>query len=1039
MNYVPYHVHTDLSLLDSATKHQAYIDEAVKNGQTAIAFTEHGNIYNWIAKKVACDEAGIKYIHGVECYLTEQLEPKVRDNYHTVLLAKNQRGVMEINSLISVSEEEDHKYYKPRLSFDEFLAISDNVIKISACLASPLNKLPLEHLKYEALVKHYDYLEIQPHDHPEQAAYNIHLTELSRRYGKPLIAGTDTHSLNSYKAECRSILQEAKGIQFSDEDAFDLTYKTYEQLVEAFRKQDALPEDVWKTAIENTNIMADSVESFELDRSFKYPKMYGDEDSELFEQNVWNSFREKISDKIIPKDGEERYADGLREEIRVLRKLGMEGFMLSMSEFVRWCKKNDIPVGPGRGSVAGSRVAFVTDITDVDPGRWKTMFSRFCNEHRKEIGDIDIDLPPDDRDKLYDYIIERFGVPYTGFILSIGTISSKGTIDEICRALSHKYENEAQNPYTIEATKRIKAEFEVNEERAKEKHPEVFYYYDGLVDTAISQSMHPAGIVVSPVTLPDNYGVFRKDGRTILQIDMECVHEVSLVKYDILGLKNIQILKDACTLIGIPYPTSTKLDFEDEDVWADIKKSPVGIFQFEGEYAHSMLRQYDAKSIYDMSLVTAAIRPSGASYRNQLMQRIPHKNPSPLIDKLLAENNGYLVYQEDTLKFLQEICGLSGGDADNVRRAIGRKEQERLDKALPEILEGYCKMSCQPREIAEREAKEFLQILKDSASYQFGYNHSISYCIIGYMCAYLRYYYPHEFITAYLNRAANDDDIKNGSLYAQENNIRITSPRFGVSKDNYFFDKESNLIAKGIASIKHLNSRVANDLYHVYHNYENKTFMQVLKNISEHTDTDSRQLSILINIGYFDEFGNIPTLARIRSIFDYFKQGAAKTVKAEKVAGTPLGELIAKHATNINAKGVVLKTYTITDMDGLLEESEAYVRNLELPGLSLKDRIQNQVELLGYADITTGKREDRMTLIISDVIPMKDKKTGKTWAYRLMVRSIGTGKNAALTLREATYKKKPIRKGDIIKVPEKGGVAKNDKGFWYLYSYEITA
>ena len=281
-------------------------------------------------------------------------------------------------------------------------------------------------------------------------------------------------------------------------------------------------------------------------------------------------------------------------------------------------------------------------------------------------------------------------------------------------------EKAKENPYALDKIAKIKEEFSRNEGKAREKYPDVFYYYDGLIDTPISQSMHPAGIVASPITLADNYGVLVNDGKVILQIDMDCVHEVSLVKYDILGLKNIEIIKDACNIAGIPYPYSHEINWNDEAVWKDMLRSPVGIFEFEGEYAFSLLRQYEPHSVFDMSLVTAALRPSGASYRNDLMNHKPHYNPSPIIDELLKDNYGYLIYQEDVIKFLTEICGFSGSDADNTRRAIARKDEERLKKALPEILEGYCTKSPQPREIAEQEAAEFVQIIKDASSYMFG-------------------------------------------------------------------------------------------------------------------------------------------------------------------------------------------------------------------------------------------------------------------------------------------------------------------------------
>lgn len=1112
-------MHTELSLLDSCTNYKLYVDKAVELGQKALAFTEHGNIYQWVEKKMYCDDKGIKYLHGIECYLTETHEPnpetesKVRDNYHTILIAKNYAGVLELNKLVSVSTTDSHTYYKPRISFDEFLGTSKNIIKISACLASPLNKLPFSHKRYMELARHYDYFEIQPHDFQEQKDFNLHLAQLSRELGKPLIAGTDTHSIDKYKAECRSILLAAKHIEYSDEDSFDLTYKSYDELVEMFRKQNVLPESLYLDAIENTNRMADSVESFDLDLSFKYPKLYGRRDKEVFVERIKSGLEAKLLSGAISKEQLPNFKSAIAEECRVFDKIDMSGFMLFMSELVTWCKSNGIPVGFNRGSCGGSRVAYVTDITDLNPETWHTVFSRFCNEDRKEIGDIDIDVSPSDRDRVYEYIINRFGQDKTAFILAVGTIKSKGCIDEICRALGVRWNKEHQhdlkdlktvlkslkdlnveilfgdardgnatyyfdkengnqlifqsrlsntprselikyytkeydrlkaenekifekNPWTGKINSVIKQEFEADPEAARKKYSEVFYYYDGLLDTAISQSMHPAGIVASPITLADHYGTFEDaDGHVLLQIDMECVHEVSLVKYDILGLKNIEIIKDAYDLIGIPYPKSHEINWSDEAVWKDMLRSPVGVFQFEGDFAHSMLRQYVPHSIFDMSLITAALRPSGASYRDDLMQHKPHKNPSAIIDDLLKDNNGYLIYQEDVIKFLQQICGFSGSDADNTRRAIGRKDEERLKKALPQILEGYCEKSTQPRNIAEQEAKEFLQIIEDASSYMFGYNHSIGYCMIGYLCAYLRYYYPFEFITAYLNNANNEDDIKNGSALAELYGIQIVPPRFGLSKDKYLFDKKSQVIAKGIESIKYMNSTVANELYEISQKHKPNTFMELLCLMAVESSLDTRQRDILIKIDYFRDFGNIPELSRIVSFFSFFKNGTAKRVQKDKLSDEMI-KLVSQYGTDKNKDGTSGKSFVITDIGGLLVACEKAVKSLNLPDVDLKNKIQTQLELMGYIDLTTKKPEDRRKLLITDVFPLVSKKDNNIWGYAVQTRSIGSGKAARLTIRSYRYKKNPIKRFDIIQAKELG---KNKSGYWYLLDYELIA
>lgn len=736
-NYTAYHVHSWMSLQDSCTNYTDYIDRAKELGQTAIAFTEHGKPLQWVHKKMYCDEVGIKYMHGVECYLTKALlqpDPdtgemrKVRDNYHTVLIAKDYAGLLEINKAISVSTDEEHMYYNNRLTFEEFLRLSNHVITTSACLASPLNRLSLDDPWYEKLVRRYDYLEIQPHNCPEQIAFNQRLAYLSQKYGKPLIAGTDAHNLNAYKAECRQIILDHRNTKFSDEDAFDLTYKTYDELVEAFRTQDAIPEPLWMTAIENTNAMAASVQDFVLDTELKYPKLYGSSEADKAKmvETVEAKLAQKLAAGVIPPQQETAFRDAIAEELRVFDKIDMTGYILCMSELISWCWDNNIPVGPARGSVGGSRVAYVTDIIDLNPETWHTVFSRFANEDRKEVGDIDVDVIDTDRPKIFQYLIDRFGQAYTARVPTWTTAAEAKTIEVIVKAFyyrhlqAHPEDKDDKNPYHVSYAVKIKKAYEKSPEAARQQYPDIFYYFDGILGTPMSQSVHAAGIVVSPLTLADHYGVFWKDGELLLNIDMEEIHEVSLVKFDLLVLNNIGIIADTCKLAGIPYPRSHMVNWDDQRVWEDMMRSPVGIFQMEGEFAFKLLKDFETKSIFDMSLVTACIRPSGASYRNDLIARRPHRNPSPVIDELLADNMGYLVYQEDVIKFLQQVCGLSGSEADNVRRAIARKQMERLQAALPDILNGYCSKSPKPRVAAEKEANEFIQILIDASSYMFG-------------------------------------------------------------------------------------------------------------------------------------------------------------------------------------------------------------------------------------------------------------------------------------------------------------------------------
>ena len=1077
---------------------------------------------------------GLKYLHGVEVYLTAALEPKQRDNYHTILIAKNFEGVKEINTLVDLSTQSDHMYYKPRITFDEFFNISDNVIKISACLASPLSKYPnfigklvnekiaeleknketeanrlytelnseaarnqwiedntiihntsyeiyveqcieksnnafdlqieeakseLENAKivYDKLMKTYDYYEIQPHvKSMDQIRYNKMLYEASKKYNKPLIAGTDTHSIDSYKAECRSILQKAKHIEFSNEDEFDLTYKSYDELVDMFKQQGSLPMNVVLEAIENTNRMADSVTDYELDTAFKYPILY-DNEEEVFVERIYRMYHEKLDKGIIQPDP--RYEENIKEELRVFKKIGMVGFMLFMSELVCWCWDNGIPIGFCRGSVGGSTIAYLTDIIDVNPVVWNTVFSRFANEDRKEIGDIDLDIAPSQRHLVYEHIIEKFGADKTAYVLAIGTISDKGTIDEIGRALNMPlgdvkqvkaqyslftdgitdcndkikkiesidgYEN---NEKCLKDLEELRSKLEYNEKSLKDlkekQYPKLFYYFDGLVGTAISQSMHPAGIIVSPVTLPDNYGTFwSKDGKRILSINMEEIHEVSLVKYDLLGLKNIEIIKDTCELAHIPYPKSHTVNWNDEKVWAHIADSPVGIFQFESKFAYDSMKKFECHCVNDLSLVNASIRPSGESYRDKLLAHEPNKNPSELIDKLLEGNHGYLVFQEDVIAFLQKICGMSGSDADNTRRAIARKQIDRLQKALPQILEGYCKMSDKPRDVSEEEAKTFLQIIEDASSYMFGFNHSTGYSMIGYMCAYLRYYYPKEFITAYLNNANNEDDIMLGTELAKQLGITIHSIKFRHSTAKYSCDKDG--IYKGIASVKFLNEDAANDLYSIKDEKFN-TFIDLLVRISD-LKVDSRKLEILIKLDFFEEFGGIRYLLTCSDLFS--KYYGKKQMKKDKALEYGLDFDVLRECSGKETQ----KTFMELDSAKLLNK---LLQNIPNEKTDMRTKIAYQIENLGYVDIVDKKLAGYCVVLDLNV----------DYSPRLKLYALANGNTIPVKISKKIFKQNPIRRGDIVKVTNQykkqkmkkvdGEWQETDEQEWWVSEYQI--
>ncbi|HHT97493.1 MAG TPA: DNA polymerase III subunit alpha [Clostridiales bacterium] len=1072
-NYIVYHLHDDTSNVngyaDSCSDFKEYIKLAKKQEMKAIAFSNHGGIFDWIKKKQECDKAGIKYIHGVELYLCHKLEDNDRGG-HIGLYARNWDGVLELNTLMSnatskgdLEDNTDrHMYHNPRISLSELISTSENIIFTSACLASPLNRWASETnenkealnilIKWMTENKHRCFLEIQYHNAQNQIRYNQKLHLISKKTGIPLIAGTDTHSSSRYKAECRKILQIYKKSFYGEEDEFDLVWKTYDELVEAFKTQSSLSSDIYMQAIENTNIFADMIEDFTLDKTFKYPTLYGDNVSEQWKNLIYKSLEDKknIGALDLTNHTINDYKLRIKEEFIVMSKLGMESFMIFMSELLNWCKGNNIPYGTGRGSVCGSMIAYITDITDVDPLVWKTVFSRFCNEDRVSLGDIDVDFASEDREKVYEYIIQRFTPEKTAYIAAFSTLQDRGCIDVLAGGLGYsdldkvkniknqfdeylkKYEKIIQEEVNIEdlVEEGILDSFAVNfdnhkiymgrinNKEAKKKaerfkqlyttliddNQDLFYYLKGLKGTIVAKGTHPSGMIGSPITLADNIGLFYKDGDRNMPVSvcsMKAVDSLNYVKFDILGLKTVGIIKDACEYAGIPYPKSYELNWDDGEVWDNMITSQEGVFQFEGDYAFELLKDFNPHTINHMSMVNAALRPSGKSYRDRMIAGEFNKNPSEEIDKLLEDNNGYLIFQEDSIKFLTDVCDFSGSLADTTRRAIGKKDEDLLKQQLPLIIEGYCKHSSKPKEVAEEEAKQFVQIISDSSEYQFGFNHSTAYSMNGYECVYLRTYYTIEFVAAYLNRAEDKKDTNNGINLAKRCNISIYPIKFGKSLSRYTIDKDNNAIYKGIQSIKYCNSKIADELMELSHNKYN-SFIDLLEGINSKTSVDARQLKILIGLNFFSDFGKNEYLLNVTEVYNSLYN--RKQINKKDLESLGITEYLIKKYSNRETE----KLYKELDTKGLVKELCSKIPN---KSMSIIEHIKFEIEYLEYITYTNPKASEKYYIVLN--FKTYD---NPTTPY-LLLRNIKTGDETRVRITKGNmFKQSPFGEYSVLKI-----------------------
>ena len=963
-NYVVYHLHSDISSavtnIDSINKPEHYVDYAKSLGMTAMAFSEHGSVLNWKHKKDIIESADMKYIHAEEFYLTEDdiKEDKHRDNYHCILIAKNYEGVKEINLLSSQSFNRDdwHFYYTPRISVRDLYNTSDNIIITSACLASALNhgdlNLQKEMLNFFCKNKHRCYLEIQHHNCEDQKKYNKKLYTIHQRLGIPLIAGTDTHALNDEYAKGRRVLQRAKGVHFDNEDEWDLTFKTYDELIEAYEIQNAIPKEAYLKAIENTNIMAEQIEEFQLDYSPKYPKLY--EDSEkVFKQKIAQGLKDRHINSSLPNYQE--YKDRIIYEYDTYKHNGAIDFMLLEENYKSEMRKLGINYGYSRGSVSGSLIAYLLHITEVDSIQHHLNYERFMNRERVSLADVDTDFYSADRKFVKDYLYNKRGL-FCCDIVTFNTVQLKGAIREIGRAMD----------ISLDEVNDICDNLEDKEDSLRKQYQELFYWADLVTNVIVSVGFHPAGVVVSPFPIDDYFGTFTTTTNQyrIAQLNMKEIDSLNFVKLDILALDNIGLINQTCELAGIERLTPQTVP-NDINVWNSIRDDTTLIFQFESNFASDYIKElFSDKTITKikernpnfsyidlMSVANGALRPAGESYRDALKQGDVKDNGHEALNNMLASTSGFLVYQEQVIQFLHEFCGYTMGEADIVRRHFAKKTGTEED--IPQIHDGFIKTMQEKyntsKEDAEKIIGDFLRVIEDASNYLFSLNHALPYSYIGYICGYLRYYYPLEFLTSALNIfESKADDTARIVAYANKVGVEIKGIKFGKSKSNYAMDKENNCIYKGIASIKYCNAEIADELLMLSHKHYN-TFIELLEDIYKQTSLNSRQLNILIGLNFFSDFGKNKYLMDIVNIYDNFAE--CKIIKKDNIEKYSEEYGLSEFLIKKFSEKETAKQYRDINNKGLIK---ALCKQIPHKSLSIVEQIKFEQEMLGYIEYTNS-------------------------------------------------------------------------------------
>lgn len=1083
MNYTLLHLHTELSScttnIDSVTNYKDYIKKAKELGMKAIAFTEHGNLFEWYKKKQCCEEHGLKYIHGIEAYITETLDKKIKDNYHCCLYALNYEGFLELNSLVSDSfnRKGNNYYYTPRIAIDDLFNTSDNIAITSACLGGFFGKGSdsIKNRVIEFMIKNKErcFLEIQPHLVDKQIELNKYLYDISLKTGLRLIVGTDTHALDNMHLRGRTILQKAKDVKFGEEEGWDLTFKSYQDLLSIFKKHNYLPNEVYIDAINNTNILADKVEEFKIDTSYKYPKIYRDS---------LKTIKKKINNGIVfrgvnkLKDYKEVYVPRIYYELDTYIHNNAIDFLLLDEDVKTEMRGQGRYCGYSRGSCSGSLIAYLIGMTDIDPIRHKLNFERFMNKERVSLADVDTDWEPADRDIVKEYLYNKKGL-YCADIVTFNTVALKGAIRDVCRAVykaepprelleKSKREYEAYGYYTdwtskeldkyykkyLEIANYICSNVEDNEDKMRKEYPDVFEYVDIINGTIVSMGTHPCGVVVSPFPLEDKMGLCSLSTciNPVTMISMKSIDSQNYVKLDILGLDNIQLINETCKLANIERLIPENTPEDDVKVWKSIRDDSLLIFQWESDSASRFLKTLlSDKTIAKikeknpnfrymdlLSMGNGAIRPAGASYRQALSEGVFRDNGHFALNELLAPTMGYLVYQEQILEFLHKFCGYTMGEADIVRRGFAKKTG--TDQFIPKIQSGFIKTMKDKYKVSEEESKElivnFIKVIEDASSYLFSLNHSEPYSYIGYICGYLRYYYPLEFITVALN--INKDNLEKTSKiinYANRRGVKIESPKFGYSKGEYFFNSETRTIYKGIGCIKNLNSTVGEELYNLSKERKHNDFSELLIDLNAKTSINSRQLDILIKLQFFSEFGKTQKLLKIVEIYN-----AIYTKKQFSKSKLPFGlsEDVFRKYTSVETKAV----FKEVDKEGLIKELIDKIPNKDIP---LQTLLESEINNIGYVQYKNTDLDKRYVLITS----LNTKYTPRVSTY-----SLGSGVSVECKIPKKLWRNLDV--GNIIYInsmerrqksrkvgeDEKGKpiFEKIDEYEWFITNYSIV-
>ena len=906
--FVHLHIHSEFSLLDGANRIKDLPVRAKELGMDSIAITDHGVMFGAIDFYKACKKEGVKPIIGCEVYVAPRSrtdkQPGIDNHYyHLILLAKNNEGYKNLSKLVSLSFVDGY-YYKPRIDREILEKYHEGLICLSACLAGEVNQALLsgQNEKAEQVALWHKkvfgddyYIEIQNNGIKEQVLANQKLVQLARKLDIPLVATNDAHYLkreDAYNHEVLLCIQTGKRMSDEDRMKFDtdeLYVKSPEEMAKYFK---AFPD-----AIENTVKIAEQCNvEFEFGHTIlpnydvppEYPTHY--------------DFLKELCDKGLKK----RYGENLSEEIQkraeyelsIIKKMGYVDYYLIVWDFIHYAKTNGIPVGPGRGSGAGSILAYAIEITDIDPIKYGLLFERFLNPERISMPDFDVDFSDERRQEVIDYVARKYGHDHVSQIITFGTMAAKMVIRDVARVLDYPYaEADA-------LAKMIPNEIHITIKKALEQNKELKERYDtdeqtrkildiamGLEGMPRQASTHACGVVITKDPVDTYVPLYVRDGQINTQYIMTTLEELGLLKMDFLGLRNLTVIQNTIDMVKENHGIDVEFDQDMSDpkvykLWQDGNTS--GIFQFESQGMTNFMKELKPDCLEDLIAGVSLYRPGP-------MDQIPRyirgkQNPGhneythPSLEPILNVTYGCMVYQEQVMQIVRDLAGYSLGRADLVRRAMGKKKLDVMAKEREVFIHGQVDENgnievpgCVRNGIDEVSANKIFDEMAEFAKYAFNKSHAACYAVVSYRTAYLKAYYPAEFMAATLNSyLGNLDKTPQYIDECKRLGIQILKP--DINKSFEKFTVEDGKIRFGLGAIKNVGTiPVENIVKERKEKGEYKSFTDFCERVSE-LQVNKKCVESLIKAGAFQEFEQTRAtlLASFEAIIDTIQSGNKK-------------------------------------------------------------------------------------------------------------------------------------------------------------------